>query len=211
MASENTDRSSSHILSLLQYNHIASVVRASDEPKKPFQSGPRSGYGFESHSANYTKDYRKTNSHRKKRLTSEQLADLKSKSTCNRCHKKGHWASDTDKCEKYSQQEKSQILQSTHHGVSGTPKSAQGTMQFHMAKMSKHHDLSLTPRPLVDDGAPYSGMGIVELRSMCKDIIPDSEGKLLPMPHGVRTTSFWKYGSGSHASSKRIILVSVML
>ena len=100
IGSGNTDRSSSHILSLLQYSNVASIVRACDEPKKPFQSATRSGYSLDSHSANYSKDYRKTNSRRKQRLTSEQLADLKSKSTCNRCHKKDHWASDTEKCEK---------------------------------------------------------------------------------------------------------------
>lgn len=67
------------------------------------------------------------------------------------------------------------------------------------------------PGPLVDDGAPYSGLGIVELRALAGELLPRWNGSLDQIPESVRSTPYWQYGSGQHASAKRKILVSVVL
>lgn len=65
--------------------------------------------------------------------------------------------------------------------------------------------------PLVDDGAPYSGLGIVELRTLATSLLPDWDGKLDPVPVQIQSRPYWQYGKGSHASSKRKILGSILL
>ena len=89
-----TDQDGADVLSLLKYGDIASIVRACDEPRRPFQSSARSTGGMNSFSAYRPNVERVHQVRRKQRLTPEQLADLKSKSTCNKCKMRWHWATD---------------------------------------------------------------------------------------------------------------------
>ena len=67
------------------------------------------------------------------------------------------------------------------------------------------------PGPMVDDGAPYSGMGLKEFRVLAEYIMPTWDGKLQPIPEPIADRPFWQYGKGQHASARRPILGSVML
>ena len=68
-----------------------------------------------------------------------------------------------------------------------------------------------TPGPMVDDGAPYSGLGLTELKELAKYIMPASDGKLDTIPKGVADRPFWQYGKGAHSSPKKCIFGSVLL
>ena len=65
--------------------------------------------------------------------------------------------------------------------------------------------------PLVDDGAPYSGMGLQEFRELQKVIMPTFNGVFDPLPPSVADRPFWKYGNGEQSSGRRKIIGSVML
>lgn len=84
------------------------------------------------------------------------------------------------------------------------------TVHFQMANVNEFSKCD-APGPLVDDAAPYSALGIVELRSLSREILPDWNGKLDAIPETLHDCVFWQYGSGIHASSKRRILGSVVL
>lgn len=57
--------------------------------------------------------------------------------------------------------------------------------------------------PLFDSGAPYSEIGIVELRAFPKFISPEWNGKLDDIPEFNKETPFWQYFNGAHSSKKR--------
>lgn len=65
--------------------------------------------------------------------------------------------------------------------------------------------------PLVDEGAPYCGMGIVELIALYKYLLPSWDCSLKPIPSQITETPYWQYGLGSHASSRRRIMGSVLI
>lgn len=64
--------------------------------------------------------------------------------------------------------------------------------------------------PWVDDGAPFSAIGKTELQLLCSRI-PNEPFGMHEKPAELSQYGHLQYGSGSHASSKRRILGSVML
>ena len=155
---------------------------------------------------------------KKTKLTPEQLADLKSKSTCNRCQKKCHWSTDYDKCEMYKKDQGSSASmtdQGSRNASSGPRSSVQtakeGTLQFNMASISCPGNEEIAISPLVDNAAPYNGIGIVELRAISKGVFHSWNGDLDPLPESIQDRPYWQYGSGSHASRRRSILGSIVL
>lgn len=65
--------------------------------------------------------------------------------------------------------------------------------------------------PMLDDGAPYSAIGIEELRSLHLSILPTWDGSLESIPEIIADRAFWQYGVGAHESAARRILGSVIL
>lgn len=61
--------------------------------------------------------------------------------------------------------------------------------------------------PLLDDGAPYSAIGIVELRLLSGLKHIDAR-HLEPKPPSIAHFDWWQYGQGDHASTRRRILGS---
>ena len=125
---------------------------------------------------------------RKRRLTPEQLADLKSKSRCNRCHQLVHWASDHNKCALATEAAKED-----NHPTKQFPKtgkkpnvSASRTVQFHMATIDDDQSCLDVPGPLVDDAAPYSAMGIADFKALSKYILPSWNGNWTHYHHQSR-------------------------
>lgn len=84
------------------------------------------------------------------------------------------------------------------------------SLQLHMVQMGE-----VLPQNLLgllgDDGAPYSGMGIVELESLLQKILPAWNGDLDPLPKSIADRPYWQYGNGNHASQRRKILGSFVL
>lgn len=65
--------------------------------------------------------------------------------------------------------------------------------------------------PMVDNGAPYSAIGILDLLLLSSNILPSFEGSLDPVPDAFKAFNGWQYGSGDHASEPRPILGSILL
>lgn len=63
---------------------------------------------------------------------------------------------------------------------------------------------------MVDDGAPYSAIGQLELSEISKKLIL-AASHLDRLPSSLRIFSYWQYGTGSHASPRRIMLGCVQL
>ena len=65
--------------------------------------------------------------------------------------------------------------------------------------------------PLLDDGAPYSAIGIVELKLLFKELGKTFPKRLQKVPEALNGYSHFQYGTGSHASQTRAILGSIVL
>lgn len=65
--------------------------------------------------------------------------------------------------------------------------------------------------PLVDDGAPWSGLGMEEFLRLQSTIMLTWDGTLDELPDLIRSRPYWQYGNGQHASQKRRILGPAVL
>lgn len=63
---------------------------------------------------------------------------------------------------------------------------------------------------LVDDGAPYSGLGLRESKFLKLLLLPDWDGYLEPPLESTKDRPYWPYGAENHASSSRRTIVSVL-
>ena len=81
-----------------------------------------------------------------------------------------------------------------------------------MVKLSTAENyLSNLIGPLLDDGAPYSGMGFDDFKTIQPYVLPSWSGKLDPIPPKIASRPFWQYGTGAHSSETRSIIGSVLL
>ena len=65
--------------------------------------------------------------------------------------------------------------------------------------------------PLLDDVAPYSGLGMHELKILSPYLRANWSGKLYPLPSAIGNCAHWQYGTGTHSSDSRKMLGSVMI
>ena len=65
--------------------------------------------------------------------------------------------------------------------------------------------------PLVDDGAPYSAIGMAELKLLLEHSAGDGDIELDDIPEALDGHTHWQYGTGQHASARRPILGSVKI
>lgn len=75
--------------------------------------------------------------------------------------------------------------------------------------MSNHFDDAQARGPLVDDGAPYSAIGQVELMLLRNHLGMNDKVQLEPIPDALNGYTHWQYGVGKHSSDARPILGSV--
>ncbi len=54
--------------------------------------------------------------------------------------------------------------------------------------------------PLLDDAAPYGGIGFSELKMLSPYLRTKWGGKLYPLPDSISDRTHWQYGTGSHSS-----------
>ena len=129
----------------------------------------------------------------KKRLTPAELVELKARCQCRLCKKYGHWVEDHFPDGKLkpgtaSTDEPVDKRKQTHQPTDGT-------LTF-MAKLSRtaldndlfagHHG------PLLDDGAPFSGIGFTEFKMLQSRILPDWSGTLDALPDIIQKTPYWQ-------------------
>lgn len=149
-----------------------------------------------------------TNTNRKKRLTPVQLADLKSKSQCHDCKQYGHWRSDHNEDGTL----KPGVISTSQPG--GNKKGIlKKSVTFNMVQLSNGHpDIEFNSvGPLLDDGAPYSGIGMSELQLLSQLLLPLWNGTLDPVPDCISGRANWQYGIGDHASASKPIIGSIVL
>lgn len=195
------------------YEKIASVLRQCDNYSPKMNSDHATKYlSASSVSPNgFQKRYK--NKERRK-LTPEQLADLKRKSKCRQCEKYGHWKSDHFPDGQLKPAVKSTDTAPDTDNVSqGRPKN---TVTFNMVQVngSCSHETSFDFNiigPLLDDGAPYSGMGLREFTVLQPILLPNWKGTMHAVPDVLQDYSYWQYGNGDHSSDPRRILGSVPL
>lgn len=65
--------------------------------------------------------------------------------------------------------------------------------------------------PLLDDGAPYSGMGLADFQVLQPLLLSDWNGELLSLPKHLQSRPYWQCGNGEHSSETRKILGLVLL
>lgn len=63
----------------------------------------------------------------------------------------------------------------------------------------------------MDDGAPYSTIGNVELRLLMDRFGNKCTAELEPIPSSLAGCTHWQYGTGDHSSAPRCIIGSVLL
>lgn len=86
-------------------------------------------------------------------------------------------------------------------GNASQTKPPSGKVSFNMVKVSKKSQDLMTPVGLLlDDGAPYSGIGLGEFLLVQKMVCPKWKGKFDGLPETVRHRPFWQYGVSSHSS-----------
>ena len=200
-ANTTTEATNEQLLDPLKYESIASIIRQCDINNKPV------GGSVQANSGKFQK--------KKKKLTPEQLADLKSKSQCKKCQEWGHWQYDHNQDGSLKPGVKSTKEPTTYSKVqSRSSGRTKKSITFHMAKLSsfgaKIGDTSF-PSPLLDDGAPYSGIGIHELKLLTPYLREKWDGKIHPIPAPISDKTHWQYGTGSHSSESRKMLGSVLL
>lgn len=211
----------------MKYEAIASVLRQCDRPTNN-EPGPHlSSYGA------FHTPYRPRNP---RKMTREQVFEMKCKPKCKRCGKYGHWYNDyeSDGTLKPNTMSSDQPITNTNIASPTSDKSestpaVNDTVRFNMAKLSSSSNIIASTvdinknqinvnnnscsivGPMLDDGAPYSAIGIEELRSLYLSILPNWNGSLESIPEKIADRPFWQYGVGAHARAARRILGSVIL
>lgn len=211
-ALEGTAMTTDQFLNSISYTMVASVLRQCDQVKN--SDGYNSSAPLSALTATTGQKQPQGRSGRGRRtLTPEQLADVKSRSTSYQWQEKGHWKSDHNKDGSLKPSVKSVQSNPRSTNVSKSPGSAQkNTVTFHMVQFTNNYDFAYDFfGPLLDDGAPYSGMGLSEFLLLQPMLIPNWDGSILPVPREIEACPFWQYGSGEHSSEPRNILGSVLL
>lgn len=196
------DATNEEFLSSIRYDALASVVRQCDKPRTgmPSDIAPR---GIQAHTASVPS--RKSRSRR--RLSPEELADLKSKSTCRKCGAKDHWEVDHGSDGTF-------VPKKQHNGDEKTtgPVKMGKTVSFNMVRIfGQTEAFEDLPGPLLDDAAPYSDLGEKEFRMLAPYLLPAWNELYEPLPPDLADFPYCQYGSGEHASAARKMLGSVVL
>ena len=192
------------LLDSIEYEPISSVLRQCDKPN--FCLGTNT---IRANNSNFRKNPR-----RNYKCTPRQLAEVKARSQCKVCKEWGHWHSDHHSDGSLKPGVKSSKSPPEAFKSNSVPrKSDRKSVTFHMAKFSSSKNSSDEKLigPLLDDAAPYSGIGFHELKLLSPYLNTNWNGKLDPLPESVSDRSHWQYGSGNHSSDSRRMLGSVIV
>lgn len=206
----NAQSTNDQFLSAITYQSVSSVIRQCDQSS----AASENLNALNASSAGTT--YRGKGNRSRGNITM--------KFPCDKCGKYGHWKRNHNPDGSLPPHVKSfdspQISQSRNDRNQSSPSLDQGekskkkTLSFSMAKLSgSSASLPITGLlgPLVDDGAPYSAIGQVELNLLTEHAGLQTDHKLDKIPKALKGHTHWQYGTGKHASPARRILGSTVL
>lgn len=215
-----SDQSSNdELMSAVTYKQLASVVRQCE--KAPSTSSTSTYNTLNSSSAaGFVKK------HKIVKFWPPSNSTLK-KNSCHQCSKYGHWKESYN--DDGSLKKGATSFEPTNEFVSfidGTS-DAQGknhsskkkTVIFNMATLSSFasgfssdiNSVVYIKGLLVDDGAPYSATGQIELKLLLDHLGSDLSKMLDPIPDILNGYTHWQYGIGKHASAPRKFFGSTSL
>jgi len=189
---------------LISYESVACIVRQCEKTKE----------------LNSIKSIHSHGVFQGRRMTPAELQARKNTTKCRRanCGKYGHWYKDHYPNGSLKPGVKS--YDTPQNGTNGSvcygnqrgTSSSNGKVSFNMVNLrQKSLELHNPIGPLLDDGAPYSGIGLDEFKLLQSIVYPSWNGKFDGLPSTVKNRPFWQYGVGSHSSKSRRIIGSVML
>lgn len=159
-------------------------------------------------------------------MNPEQLRNYKLICACNLCGKIERFDSDRDENKIIKDGLPSNDGQPVHYGNNNGKNNSDGNnssfMNF-MAKICNNESCSSlvvsnigcsssnSLGPILDSGAPFSAIGVTELIVLRKSIGVSPLNSYDPIPRQLASYKYWKYGVGSQSSSKRLIMVYVVL
>jgi len=198
----STDNNSVEALKTVSYESVACIVRQCEKTKE----------------VNPPKSIHSHGIFPGRKMTPAELQARKNTSKCKKCNKFGHWYKDHSPDGSLKPGVKSYDtpqIGTNPAGSTGNQKStpnSNGKVSFNMVNLSqKSFELHNPIGPLLDDGAPYSGIGLEEFKLLQSIVYPSWNGKFDGLPDTVKHRPFWQYGVGSHSSKSRRIIGSVML
>lgn len=186
-SSVNFTATTDQFLDAFSYSSVASVLRQCEHVKDSNNHASSSTFtALTATNAQNGNNQTHTRTGRGRRtLSPEQLADFKSRSTCHQCHRRGLWHSNHNPDDSLKPGVKSEPVQ-TNTSSRRTPATStpdKKTVTFHMAKFPSNSDIQENPvGPLLEDGAPYSGMGTDEFILLQPMLVLDWDGTLFPIP-----------------------------
>lgn len=192
-------------LTAISYTSVSSILRQCDRVKSNETQDNEGVLQASAINSSELSGNPQTKARHKRTLSPEQLADLKSRSTCRKCKQVGHWESDHNSGGSLNANVKSI---STEQFKNDTQKKS---VTFNMVNFRSIEAKNNMPNdfvgPLLDD----SGMGQCELKILQSFLLLNWNGKLDPLRTEILDCPFWQYGTGQHASEPRRILSSVVI
>ena len=150
--------------------------------------------------------------------TPRQIAELKKNSRCKTCGALGHWHSDlypNGKLKLWVKTSKSSTttVPKGHRTPHSQYAAQKKSLTFNMVNIADNSKLSFNRfiGLLLDDVAPYSGLGMHELKILSPHLRTSWNGVLDPLPSAIRNRTHWQYCIGTHSSDSRKMLDSVMI
>ena len=206
---ENIDENAttSDYIKAISYEKVASVLRQCDHGKQEIDP-------VNTLSANYANTFPSQGQRTrvKTRLSPDQLRDLKGKSQCRQCHKYGHWQGDHNDDGSIKNGLRSTDVPAGSERDVKDDRHPRQHFTFGMVQMTPVTVSEINERyvgPLLDDGAPYSGIGLHEFTVLQPMLLPKWNGKCDAIPYEFNDFPYWQYGSGSRSSEKRKLLGSI--
>ena len=201
-----TDENENTVLDKITYENVASIIPSSDNPTHQMDVTLDTVYA---HSA---QRFRVRHLKQRKIFATHELTDLKGNSICCACGAKCHWVSDGLYKSSHASIKKSVVKPQNAMDNRKNEKSgnSSGNVAFFIANVSNDATPNIT-RPLVGEGAPYSGLGVQELLRIAEDIMIGWKGNLDPLSEGVRHGPYWQYGNDNHYSTRRRIIGPIVV
>ena len=212
----NGQLSSDEFLAAITYNSVASVIRQCERstPSTSEEYSLTASAGTMNSSNN---GQQRGNLNRSRPSKAEYEA-LKMKHPCNMCGKYGHWVRDHNSDGTLPHGTKSVENKGTVQGSdqNTTTEEKPRTVSFNMACLvgsscCTKNGQNVALSPLVDDGAPYSAIGLIELNSLARQLNISKPLELDNIPKRLDVHTHWQYGTGEHSSPRRRILGSIVL
>ena len=207
----NSQSSNDLFLGAITDQSVASIVKQCDKSNQPGQAAPSNSMLTASFANTVgSSGSRGRNNGGKGRPTKEEYEDLMMKYPCNRCGKYGHWKKNHNPDGSLPPHVKS-VDSNSNSNVSNASTTNKTTMSLNMATFAGSSASTVEYEktgPLVDDGAPYRAIGLVELKLLQNQPDIPQTMKLEPVPDTLEGHSHWQYGTGEHASPTRRILGS---